>query len=132
MRHPYITFVVILGSSTLLQGTCEESLPIIWQVRNRQTGLPNQCVLRHTAMSNSLQLHGLKPTRLLCSWDFPGTNTGVGCYFLLQGIFPTQGLNPNLLHCRWILYQASKSAQTSTGCYQAKSDRMLSLAGTQA
>ena len=34
----------------------------------------------------------------------PGKNTGVGCHALLQGIFPTQGLNPGLLHCRWILY----------------------------
>ena len=32
--------------------------------------------------------------RRLCLWDFPGKNTGVGCHFLLQGIFPTQGLNP--------------------------------------
>ena len=45
-----------------------------------------------------LQPHGLQPTRLLCPWDFPGKNTGVGCHFLLQGIFPTQGLNPCLLH----------------------------------
>ena len=36
--------------------------------------------------------------------DSPGKNTGVGCHALLQGIFPTQGLNPVLLHCRWILY----------------------------
>ena len=41
---------------------------------------------------------------LLCPWDFPGRNTGVGCHFLLPGIFPTQGLNPCLLHCRQILY----------------------------
>ena len=34
---------------------------------------------------------------LLCLWDFPGKNTGVGCHLLLQGIFPTQGLNPQLL-----------------------------------
>ena len=39
--------------------------------------------------------------------DFPGKNTGVGCHFLLQGIFPTQGSNLRLLHCRWILYQRS-------------------------
>ena len=32
-------------------------------------------------------------TRLLCPWDSPGKNIGVGCYFLLQGIFPTQGSN---------------------------------------
>ena len=40
----------------------------------------------------------LQPARLLCPWDFSGKNTGVGCYFLLQGIFLTQGLNPCLLH----------------------------------
>ena len=44
------------------------------------------------------------PTRLLCPWDFPSKNTGVGCHFLLQEIFPTQGLNPGLLHCRQTLY----------------------------
>ena len=38
------------------------------------------------------------PTRLLCPWDSPGKNTGVGCHFLLQGIFPTQGSNLHLLH----------------------------------
>ena len=42
--------------------------------------------------------HGLQPIRLLCPWDFSGGNTGVGCYFLLQGIFQTQGLNSHLLH----------------------------------
>ena len=36
--------------------------------------------------------------------DSPGKNTGVGCHALFQGIFPNQGLNPHLLHCRWILY----------------------------
>ena len=54
-------------------------------------------------MSNSLQPRGLKPTRLLCPWDSPGKNTGVGCHFLLQGIFPTQGLNPGLPHCKQML-----------------------------
>ena len=37
------------------------------------------------------------PTRLLCPWNFPGKNTGVGCHALLQGIFLTQGLNLHLL-----------------------------------
>ena len=41
----------------------------------------------------TLQPHGLQPTRLLCPWDFPGENTGVGCYFLTHGIFWIQGLN---------------------------------------
>ena len=35
--------------------------------------------------------------------DSPGKNTGVGCHVLLQGIFPTQELNQDLLPCRWIL-----------------------------
>ena len=48
--------------------------------------------------------HGLQPASLLCPWDFPGKNTGLSCHFFFQGIFPSQGLNPNLLHCRWILY----------------------------
>ena len=39
--------------------------------------------------------------------DSPGKNTGVGCHALLQGIFPTQGSNPGLSHCRQILYQLS-------------------------
>ena len=42
--------------------------------------------------------------RLLCPWDSPGKSSGVGCHFLLQGIFPTQGSNPSLLYCRWILH----------------------------
>ena len=39
--------------------------------------------------------------------DPPGKNTGVGCLALLQGIFLTQGSNPGLPHCRWILYHLS-------------------------
>ena len=49
-------------------------------------------------MSDSLQPHRLQPARLLCPWDSPGKKTRVACYFLLQGIFLTQGLNLNLLH----------------------------------
>ena len=59
-------------------------------------------------MSDSLQPQGLKPARLLCPWNFPGKNTEVGCYSLLQGNFLTQGLNPGLLHCRQILYCLSR------------------------
>ena len=54
-------------------------------------------VLSHSVLSDSLWSHGLQPVRLLCLWDSPGKNAGVGCHFLLQGIFLTQGLNPRLL-----------------------------------
>ena len=54
-------------------------------------------------ISNSLQPHGLELSRILCPWDFPGKNTGMGSHSLLQGIFLTQGLNLGLLLCRQIL-----------------------------
>ena len=53
--------------------------------------------------SDSLRPHELQPFRLLCPLDFPGRSTGVGCHFLLQGIFLTQGSNPSLAHCRQTL-----------------------------
>ena len=56
---------------------------------------------------NSFRPHGLWPTKLLCPRDSPGMNTRVGSRSLLEGIFPTQGLNLGLLHCRRILYHLS-------------------------
>ena len=58
----------------------------------------------------TLQPHGLQPARLLCRWDSPGKNIGVGCHSLLQGIFLTQGLNTGLPHCRQILYHLIQQA----------------------
>ena len=57
-----------------------------------------------SGMSNFLWTHGLGHARLLSPWDFPSNNTGVGCHALLQGILPSQGLNPGLLHFRQIAY----------------------------
>ena len=57
-----------------------------------------------SVMSNSSRPHGLWSARVFCPCNFPGKNTGVGIHSLLQGIFPTQGLNPHLLHRRQILY----------------------------
>ena len=53
-----------------------------------------------SVLSDSLRPHGI-----YSPWNSPGQNTGVGSFSLLQGIFPTQGLNSGLSHCRWILYQ---------------------------
>ena len=50
-----------------------------------------------SVMSDSLRPHGLQPSRFLCPRGFPGKNTGVGCHFLLQGVFPTQGSKLHLL-----------------------------------
>ena len=55
-----------------------------------------------SVVSDSLQPHGLYNP-----WNSSGQNTGVGILSFLQGMFPTQGSNPGLPHCRWILYQLS-------------------------
>ena len=56
-----------------------------------------------SVVSDSLWPRGLQHTRLLCPWNSPGKYTGIVYHFLLQGIFPTQELNPGLPHCRQIL-----------------------------
>ena len=53
----------------------------------------------HLAVSNFLQPHGLYLPKLLCPWNSPDNNTAVGSHSLLQGIFPTRGLNLGLPHC---------------------------------
>ena len=55
-------------------------------------------IVESLSRSNSLRPHGLQPARLLCPWDSPGKNAGVGCHLLLQGIFPVEGLNLRLWH----------------------------------
>ena len=55
-----------------------------------------------SVVSDSLRPHGVQSP-----WNSPGQNTGVGSLSFLQGIFPTQGLNSGLSHCRQILYQLS-------------------------
>ena len=57
--------------------------------------------------------HEVQPTRLLCLWDSPGKNTGVGCHFLLQGIFLTQGLNPQSFPSPAITRRAGRFLTTS-------------------
>ena len=69
-------------------------------------------MLSHSVVSDSLWPHGRWPDRLLCPWDYPGQNTGVGCHFLLQEIILTQGSNLCLLwllHGRQILYHTRKA-----------------------
>ena len=68
--------------------------------------------VRCLVLCNFLRPHG--PTRLLCPWDSWGKNTGVGRHSLLQGIFPTQGLNLGLLHCRQIFCHLSHQGSPET------------------
>ena len=68
-------------------------------------------ICRQKATLNKSELlscvHSLRHHGLYSPWNSPDQNTGVGSLSLLQGIFPTQGSNPGLLHCRRILYQLS-------------------------
>ena len=65
----------------------------------------------HSAVSNSLQPHGLYNP-----WNSPGQNTGVGSHSHVQGIFPSQGSNPGLPHCRQILYHLSHQGTVKQFC----------------
>ena len=67
-------------------------------------------VLGSSMVSNSLRPHGL-----YSPWNSPGQNTGVGSHVLLQGFFPSQGLNPGLLHCRQILLPSEPPGTLSMG-----------------
>ena len=64
-------------------------------------------VLKRESESRSVVSDSLLPHGLYSPWNSPGQNTGVGSLSLLQGIFPAQGSNPGLPHCRRILYQLS-------------------------
>ena len=72
----------------------------------------NICLLlylgeNYESASHSVLLYSLQPHGLFSPRNSPGQNTGLGSLSLLQGIFPTQGSNPGLPHCRRILYQLS-------------------------
>ena len=88
-----------------MQTTAQEPKVTTEEFRSTASWIALTCVC--SVMSDSLQPHGLQSIRLLCPWDFPDKNTGVGCHFLLQGIFLTQGLNPGLWHWRHTLCHLS-------------------------
>ena len=79
-----------------------------------------------SVVSDSSRPHGLKPTRLLCPWNLPGKNTGVGCHSLLLGIFPTQGSNPGLPHCRQILYRLSQHESCAERTPESRAESPIS------
>ena len=89
----------------ILAQVCSESLSLscldlVSYLKILTINPPSVCVYVFSVtsiMPNSLQSHGLWPSRLLSPWDSLDKNTGVGCHFLRQGIFPTQGSNPHLL-----------------------------------
>ena len=84
-------------------------------------------VLSHSVLSNSLRPMDCSPPGTSVHGDSPGRNTGVVCHALLQGIFPTHGLNPGLPHCRRLLYHLSHQGSSYSlleGCKLAQKGRM--------
>ena len=82
--------------------------------------------------SSSVMSDSLQPHELYSPWNSLGHNTGVGSISLLQGIFPTQRLNPGLLHCRQILYQLShKWSPRNLECVAYPFSSRSSQAGNQ-
>ena len=83
------------------QSLCRESAQWLWK---DHMALLIFCM---QSASRSVVSDSLQPHRLYSPWNSPGQNPGVGSLSRLQGIFPTQGSNPGLQHCRWILYLLS-------------------------
>ena len=74
------------------------------------TGPPGAILSGSPAAEPSLFLLLITSLLYTCPWNSPGQNTGMGSLTLFKGIFPTQGSNPGLSYCRWILYQVSRIA----------------------
>ena len=84
-----------------------------WYISSGRTHLISLCIvnveqcLTYTTRLTLCDPMDCSPPGSSVNGDFPGKDTGVGCHALLQGIFPSQGQNPGLPHCRQILYQLS-------------------------
>ena len=78
----------------------------------RDSSLNESQIMMRKSESRSVVSDSLRPHGLYSLWNSPGQNNGVGSLSILQGIFPTQGLNPGLPHCRWILYQLNHKVKS--------------------
>ena len=97
---PTLCSVDFIGNLVSASQRTLSVVTVAWKqvIKNRQTNKKTRS-LSHVWLFTDSLLYSL--------WNSPGQNTGVGSLFLLQGIFPTQGLNPGFPHCRQILYQLS-------------------------
>ena len=86
--------------------------PLQWKLGVLNTGPPG-CLVAQSCLTLCDPMDYSPPVSSVHG-DSPGKNTGMGCHALLQGIFPTQGLNPGLLHCRWTLYRLSHQGSPRT------------------
>ena len=106
----FVSYLYILDACMLVKSF--QSCPTFYDPMN--TGVLEWVAMpssrgssRSESESCSVMSYSLWPHELYSPWNSLGQNTGVGSLALLQGIFPTQELNPGLPHCRQILYQLS-------------------------
>ena len=110
------TFKKIISLVYIIQcGTSRQEVGMMTEMPPCLASLPRAESESHSVLSDSLRPHGLYGP-----WNSPGQNTGVGSLSLFQWIFPTQGLNPGLLHCRRILYQLSHKGSPFQGLLWVK------------
>ena len=93
----WMSFHTCFWSKSCLSGT-KHSSRFMSDIELRSYGCKYASMFSLSIMSKSLQPHGLYLARVLCSRDFPGKNSGVGCHFPWQGIYPIWGLNPCLMN----------------------------------
>ena len=77
-----VTDFIFLGSKIIVDGDCSHEIKRHLLLGRK--AVTNLMCVSHSVMSDSLQPHGLQPASLLCPWNSPGKNTGVGYHFLLQ------------------------------------------------
>ena len=100
----FISYINVLGWSwvhKILFFTIK-MVQLIWNEMGCNYWVCKTCHIKKftdIVVSDSLWPFGLEPTRLLCPWDSPNKNTGVGCHFRLQGIFPTCVSCSSCIHC---------------------------------
>ena len=106
-----VTLLLLVSGVALGSMVCMSSLPqsTFKQYYATLCAVYDYCkqIFSFPSESHSVMADSLPPHELYSPWNSPGQNTGVGSHSLLQGIFPTQGLNPGLPHCKGILYQLS-------------------------
>ena len=95
--------------------------------RNTEIFTDERCGMGSEVKVKVAQLCSILCDPMDCSpWNSPGQNTGVGSLSLLQGIFPAQGSNPGLPHCRQIFYQLSHKGSPMIGiCFQIMEEGVM-------
>ena len=122
----WIIWRIIINNIKVAQGCCGEtqfnwkhqwlsfgdflSVRDLWNIRSIYILLIRDSEVKRKSLSH-IRLFATPwtvwATRLICPWNSPGRNTGMGSHSLLQGVFPTQGSDLGLLHCRQIIYHLS-------------------------